>query len=67
MTNKIEELKSQAGLYTDTSGRWANADRIDTYTELLTKEVFNWVVGNVGLMGEDELSALNKHLGLKAK
>ena len=33
--NKITELKQAAGLYTDTSGRWANADAIDRLVELI--------------------------------
>ena len=33
--NKITELKQSAGLYTDTSGRWANADAVDKLVDLV--------------------------------
>lgn len=36
--NKITELKQEAGLYSDTSGRWANADAIDKFAELIVRE-----------------------------
>jgi hypothetical protein len=36
--NKITELKQAAGLYTDTSGRWANADAVDKLVELIVRE-----------------------------
>ena len=39
--NKITELKQAAGLYTDTSGRWANADAVDKFAELIVKECIN--------------------------
>ena len=35
--NKIEQLKQEAGLYTDTSGRWANADGVDRLVELVIR------------------------------
>ena len=36
--NKIELLKRAANLYTDTSGRWANADGVDRLVELIVRE-----------------------------
>ena len=39
--NKITELKQAAGLYTDTSGRWANADAVDKFAELIVRECIN--------------------------
>jgi hypothetical protein len=42
---KIEELKKAANLYTDTSGRWANADGVDRLIELVVKETMR-VVAN---------------------
>jgi len=36
--NKFEELKQQAGLYVDTSGRWANADSLDKFALLIVQE-----------------------------
>jgi hypothetical protein len=35
---KIEQLKQEANLYTDTSGRWANADGVDRLIELIVRE-----------------------------
>jgi hypothetical protein len=35
---KITELKKAANLYTDTSGRWANADGVDRLVELIIRE-----------------------------
>lgn len=34
---KIEQLKQEAGLYVDTSGRWANADGVDRLVELVAR------------------------------
>ena len=34
---KIKQLKQEAGLYTDTSGRWANADGVDRLVELVIR------------------------------
>ena len=42
---KIEQLKQVANLYTDTSGRWANADGVDRLVELVVKETMR-VVAN---------------------
>jgi hypothetical protein len=42
---KIEQLKQAAGLYVDTSGRWANADGVDRLVELVVKETMQ-VVAN---------------------
>ena len=39
--NKFEQLKQQAGLYVDTSGRWANADAVDGYALLIVEECIN--------------------------
>ncbi len=39
--NKITELKQAAGLYVDTSGRWANADGVDKLVELVVSECCN--------------------------
>ena len=39
--NKITELKQEAGLYVDTSGRWANADSLDRFAELIVRECCN--------------------------
>lgn len=39
--NKITELKQAAGLYTDTSGRWANADAVDKLVDLVVSECIN--------------------------
>ena len=36
--NKFEELKREAGMYVDTSGRWANADAVDRYAQLIVEE-----------------------------
>ena len=36
--NKITELKQAAGLYVDTSGRWANADAVDKFANLIVEE-----------------------------
>lgn len=41
---RIEELKAEAGLYTDTSGRWANADAVDRFAELLIDEVYSFLL-----------------------
>ena len=38
---KIEQLKHAAGLYVDTSGRWANADGVDRLVELIVQECMN--------------------------
>ena len=35
------------------------------YTNLLTKEVFDWVVENVGLMDEAQWEDLKAHIGLE--
>jgi hypothetical protein len=35
---KIEQLKQAAGLYVDTSGRWANADGVDRLVELVIRD-----------------------------
>ena len=42
---KIEQLNQEAGLYVDTSGRWANADGVDRLVELVVKETMR-VVAN---------------------
>jgi hypothetical protein len=36
--DRIRELKEQAELYTDTSGRWVNADAVDRLAELIVRE-----------------------------
>jgi hypothetical protein len=36
--NKIEQLKQAAGLYVDTSGRWANADGVDRLVNLVIRD-----------------------------
>jgi hypothetical protein len=69
--NKITELKQTAGLYTDTSGRWANADAVDKLVELIVLECADFVdsheqVDRYGeaqdvVYGEDLL----KHFGVK--
>jgi hypothetical protein len=35
---KIEQLKQAAGLYVDTSGRWANADGVDRLVNLVIRD-----------------------------
>ena len=35
---KIEQLKQAAGLYVDTSGRWANVDGVDRLIELVIRD-----------------------------
>jgi hypothetical protein len=35
---KIEQLKQEAGLYVDTSGRWANADGVDRLVNLVIRD-----------------------------
>ena len=69
--NKITELKQAAGLYTDTSGRWANASAVDKLVELIVRECAEFVdsheqVDRYGeaqdvVYGEDLL----KHFGVK--
>lgn len=41
---RIEELKVEAGLYVDTSGRWANADSVDRLVELVIDEVYSFLL-----------------------
>jgi hypothetical protein len=41
---KIEQLKQEAGLYTDTSGRWANADGVDRLIELVTRACMTEII-----------------------
>jgi hypothetical protein len=41
---KIEQLKQAAGLYVDTSGRWANADGVDRLVELVIDEVYSFLL-----------------------
>ena len=37
--NRIRELKEQANLYTDISGRWANQSGVDKFTQVLIDDI----------------------------
>ena len=68
---RIEELKAEAGLYTDTSGRWVNAGSIDKFAELIIKECHMLAVGNANWLPKDVSPAtgmndvFEKYFGVK--
>jgi hypothetical protein len=37
--DKITEIKQQSNLYTDVSGRWANQDGVEKFTEALIEDI----------------------------
>jgi hypothetical protein len=63
--NKIEQLRVQANMYTDVSGRWTNAAGVDRFIELLVATCGQWVNDNVSHSTPEAQADLEKYLGIK--
>jgi len=72
MDNKLKKLAQQAGfgirdgeLYTAKLEHLPITQNMEKFAELIARETFDWVVDNVGLMGDAEWQALKKHFGVE--
>ncbi len=65
--NKITELKQQAEIYTDVSGRWIHESDLEKFAELIVMECSQFLVDKFDFCGNEILAAeeLAKNFGVK--